>query len=161
MSGARFEVCHLSIYQMERCIQLKSPRLNLFYIIGSTTANISSVLAGAILDRLGSRFCNILGCINLFLGCGVMVISFHFSRYRWLFVGNFFLALGGTYIFVPSFQVANVFPQYSGRIVALVTGAFDVSAAIFLIYHVAYRASDQSLTPYMFFLWFSAVPICL
>lgn len=90
-----------------------------------------------------------------------MAISFHFSRYRWLFVGNFFLAFGGTCIFVPSFQVANAFPQYSGRIVALVTGAFDVSAAIFLIYHVAYRASDQSLTPYLFFLWFTAVPVFL
>ncbi|KAJ5378014.1 uncharacterized protein N7496_005423 [Penicillium cataractarum] len=136
-------------------------KLNLFYTIGSTTANISSILAGGILDRLGSRSCNILGCINLFLGCGMMAISFHFSRYRWLFVGNFLLALGGTCIFVPSFQVANAFSQYSGRIFALITGAFDVSAAIFLIYHVAYRASYQSLTPCMFFLWFTAVPILL
>jgi hypothetical protein len=54
-----------------------------------------------------------------------------------LFFGNFLLALGGTCIFVPSFQVANAFPNYSGRIVALVTGAFDGSAAILLIYHVA------------------------
>ncbi|CEJ61481.1 hypothetical protein PMG11_10014 [Penicillium brasilianum] len=124
-------------------------------------ANISSILAGAILDRLGSRFCNILGCVNLIFGCGVMALSFHVSRYRWLFVGNFFLALGGTCIFVPAFQVANAFPQYSGRNVALVTGAFDVSAAIFLIYHVAYKASCQSLTPCIFFLWFNVAPVLL
>lgn len=141
--------------------QLKHPRLNLFYTIGSTTANISSILAGAILDHRGSRFCNVLGCVNLAFGCGVMAISFHFARYQWLFVGNFFLALGGTFIFVPSFQVANAFPRSSGCIVALVTGAFDVSAAIFLIYQIAYTTSGQNLTPYRFFLCFTAVPILL
>jgi hypothetical protein len=70
-----------------------------------------------------------------------MALSFGLPKLNVYVAGNLFLALGGTFIFVPSFQVANAFPRHSGRIVALVTGAFDASAAVFLFYQILYRAS--------------------
>lgn len=88
-----------------------------------------------------------------------MSVSFNQPTIHGLLVGNFFLALSGTFVFVPSFQVANAFPRYTGSIVALVTGAFDASAAVFLFYRFAYEASHRSFTPDQFFLCYLAVPV--
>ncbi|CAG9950051.1 unnamed protein product [Clonostachys rosea f. rosea IK726] len=57
------------------------------------------------------------------------------------------LGLGGTFLFVPSFQLANAFPKHSGLVVAIITGAFDASSSVFLSYRMAYEASDVSIMP--------------
>lgn len=90
-----------------------------------------------------------------------MALSFLRSEFHGFIAGNFFLALAGTCIFVPSFQIANAFPRYAGTIVALVTGAFDASAAVFLFYRYAYEGSDQTFTPDKFFLVYLVVPVTI
>ena len=67
--------------------------------------------------------------------------------------------MGGTFIFVPSFSIANAFPRFSGTIVATVTGAFDASAAVFLFYRLIYEASGATFTPEKFFLGYLTVPV--
>ena len=64
-------------------------------------------------------------------------------------------------IFVPSFQMANAFPKHSGLIVALITGAFDASAAVFLFYRMVYEASGGRFAPDKFFLAYLLVPSLL
>lgn len=59
-----------------------------------------------------------------------MALAFAISEFDGYIAGNIFLSLGGTFIFVPSFQVANAFPKWSGTIVAMVTGAFDASVSV-------------------------------
>ena len=90
-----------------------------------------------------------------------MTISFARPGFYGYIAGNFFLALGGTFIFVPSFQIANAFPRHAGTIVALVTGAFDASAAVFLFYRLAYDESHGAFSPDKFFLAYLAVPLLL
>jgi hypothetical protein len=58
-----------------------------------------------------------------------MATAFSIPEFDGYIVGNAFLSLGGTFIFVPSFQIANAFPKYAGTIVAMVTGAFDASVS--------------------------------
>jgi hypothetical protein len=90
-----------------------------------------------------------------------MVFAFKIPEFDGYVIGNFFLSLGGTFIFVPAFQIANAFPKNSGVIVALVTGAFDASAAVFLFYRLAYEASKRTLKPDTFFLGYLIVPILI
>ncbi|KAJ5594630.1 Major facilitator superfamily domain general substrate transporter [Penicillium hispanicum] len=142
---------------VELCSQ-QDLKLNLFFTIGSITANVSALPVGTILDRYGSRVCGLLGCLLLAVGSLVTAFSFLYPEFHGLIAGNFFLALSGTFIFVPSFQIANAFPRYAGTIVALVTGAFDASAAVFLFYQLAYEASGRAFTPEKFFLGYLAVP---
>ncbi|KAJ5156329.1 Major facilitator superfamily domain general substrate transporter [Penicillium capsulatum] len=142
---------------VELCAQ-QDLRLNLFFTVASITANISALPVGTILDRHGSRTCGFIGCLLLGLGSLLMSVSFHQPTFRGFLAGNFFLALGGTFIFVPSFQIANAFPRYAGTIVALVTGAFDASAAVFLLYRFAYEASHRTFTPDQFFLGYITIP---
>ncbi|KAF9883928.1 hypothetical protein FE257_002671 [Aspergillus nanangensis] len=133
-------------------------RLNMFFVIASITANVSSLPVGTILDRYGSRVCGFAGCISLALGSLFMAASFSQPEFDGYMAGNFFLALGGTFIFIPSFQIANAFPKHAGTIVALVTGAFDASAAVYLFYRLLYETNPQRYTPARFFLFYLLVP---
>lgn len=136
-------------------------RLNLFFTIASITANVSALPVGTILDRCGSRICWFIACLLLAIGGVIMAFAFHEPGFDGYIAGNFFLALAGTFLFVPSFQIANAFPKHAGTIVALVTGAFDASAAVFLFYRLIYEASDRSFTPDKFFLGYMIVPACI
>ncbi|PYH91378.1 MFS transporter [Aspergillus ellipticus CBS 707.79] len=136
-------------------------RLNLFFTISSITANVSALPVGTILDRYGSRVCGFAGCLLLAMGSTLMAYSFSRPQFDGYMVGNFFLALGGTFIFVPSFQIANAFPRYAGTIVALVTGAFDASAAVYLFYRLVYEVTDRAFGPDKFFWAYLTVPVLI
>jgi MFS family permease len=133
-------------------------RLNLFFVSASITANISCLLAGAALDRFGRRFCWIVSCGFIALGCVLMGLSSAIAQFDGYLAGNIFLALGGTFLFVPSFQLANAFQKHSGLIVALITGAFDASAAVFLFYRLLYESSGGRFTLEKFFFGYLVVP---
>lgn len=152
-------------------------RLNFFFSLASTTANLSALPVGALLDRYGPRLCFILGCFCLAAGSILMSLAFQIDAFDGFTLGNFFLALGGNFIFLPSFQIANAFPKYAGTIgkqppvyfvnnkltcaVALVTGAFDASAAIFLFARLIYDATDRAFKPQHFFLAYLIVPFAI
>jgi MFS family permease len=136
-------------------------RLNFFFSIASTTANVSALPVGTLLDRYGPKLCLYLGCLSLAIGSVLMSLAFQIEDFDGFTIGNFFLALGGTFVFLPSFQIANAFPKYGGSIVALVTGAFDASAAVFLFYRIAYDASNRSFKPQTFFLGYLVVPLAI
>ncbi|KAF1914601.1 major facilitator superfamily domain-containing protein [Ampelomyces quisqualis] len=136
-------------------------RLNLFFSIASTTANVSALPVGTLLDRYGPKLCLLLGCFCLTAGSVLMSLAFQIADFDGYTIGNFFLALGGTFIFLPSFQIANAFPKYGGSIVALVTGAFDASAAVYLFYRLIYEASNRGFKPQTFFLLYLVVPFAI
>ena len=133
----------------------------MFFAIASTTCNVSALPVGTILDRYGPRMAAITGSICLAVGSVLMACAFAIPKFDGYIVGNVFLAMGGTFIFVPSFAIANAFPRFSGIIVATVTGAFDASAAVFLLYRLSYEASDGAFTPQKFFLCYLTVPIVI
>ncbi|KAJ1326018.1 MFS transporter LAT3 family solute carrier family 43 member 3 [Microdochium nivale] len=134
-------------------------RLNLFFTAASITTNVSSLLVGAILDRFGRRVCYYSSAIMLAIGSFLLSYAFEIPEFDGYVAGNVFLALGGTFVFVPSFQLADAFPKHSGLIVAVITGAFDASAAVFLFYRWAWEASDGAFTPSRFFTYYLVVPL--
>ena len=113
------------------------------------------------MDRYGPRVCAVLGSAFLAAGALLMAYAFKLPEFDGFVVANVMLALGGTFIFLPSFQIANAFPKYSGTIVATVTGAFDASAAVFLFYRLAYQSSNGAFTPQKFFFGYLAVPVLI
>ncbi|KAH7066686.1 major facilitator superfamily domain-containing protein [Paraphoma chrysanthemicola] len=160
--GVFRELCTLEELDadVEVCFE-QDLRLNFFFSLASTTANVSALPVGTLLDRYGPRLCILLGCVSLALGSVLMSLAFQVAEFDGYTIGNFFLALGGTFIFLPSFQIANAFPKYGGSIVALVTGAFDASAAVFLFYRLIYEASNRGLKPQTFFLIYLVVPFAI
>lgn len=136
-------------------------RLNFLFVAASITANMSSLLAGAALDRFGRRLCWLTACVVLTIGSVLMGSSFAIPEFDGYLLGNVCLAMGGTFLFVPSFQLANAFPRYSGIIVALITGAFDASAAVFLFFRLVHEATDGVISLSMFFFGYVLVPVLI
>ncbi|KAJ4181515.1 hypothetical protein FALCPG4_016657 [Fusarium falciforme] len=165
--GVYQELCQVNTSRLGDEPSLDAPcaeqdmRLNLFFISASISANVSSLFAGSVLDRYGRRTCWIVSSLLLIAGALLMGSSFAIPKFDGYLLANVFLAVGGTFLFVSSFQLANAFPKNSGLIVALVTGAFDASAAVFLFYRMAYEASGGSFSLEKFFFGYIAIPVLI
>lgn len=129
------------------------------FTVAAVSTNVCALPVGTILDRYGPRIAGIIGCFFLFVGALLFAFAFdlrnHFDAY---IPGYLFLALGGPFVFISSFQLSNTFPKQSGLILALLTGAFDTSSAVFLLYRLVYEASDRTFWPKKFFLVYLIVP---
>ncbi|KAE8444602.1 hypothetical protein EG329_014433 [Mollisiaceae sp. DMI_Dod_QoI] len=132
--------------------------LNLMFTVAAVGTNVAALPIGAILDHFGPRLCGILG--SILLAIGALFFSFAFELpFDGYIPGYLFLALGGPFVFISSFQLSNTFPKHSGLILALLTGAFDSSSAVFLVYRMLYQWSNRSFTPHKFFLIYLIVPV--
>ncbi|TKA56567.1 hypothetical protein B0A49_11993, partial [Cryomyces minteri] len=132
-------------------------RLNLMFTVAAVSTNVCALPVGTILDRYGPRISGIIGCFLLTIGA----LFFAFASelpFDGYIPGYLFLALGGPFVFISSFQLSNTFPKHSGSILALLTGAFDTSSAVFLIYRLIYQASNGTFWPKKFFLIYLVVP---
>ena len=130
------------------------------FTIAAVATNVCALPVGTILDRYGPRVCGVIGSVLLALGAVFLAFASDVGFDAWI-PGYFFLALGGPFVFISSFQLSNCFPQRSGLVLALLTGCFDTSSAVFLVYRLIYQSTDGWLTPQRFFLFYLAVPILI
>lgn len=135
-------------------------KLNRMFTYAAVITNATALLVGPILDNYGPRVTGIIGSFilamaSLLLSNGSSIKSFD----AYLF-GYIALAFGGPFVFISCFQLANSFPGRSGLILALLTGAFDTSSALFLFYRVVYQNNYISnLTLKTFFSYYLVVPL--
>lgn len=132
-------------------------RLNLMFTVAAVSTNVCALPVGTILDRYGPRVASLIGVAFLTLGSLSLALANDLSFDAYI-PGYLFLALGGPFVFIPSFQLSNTFPAHSGLILALLTGAFDTSSAVFLFYRLIYQVSNGWFTPRKFFLLYLIVP---
>ncbi|KAI0404303.1 major facilitator superfamily domain-containing protein [Xylaria palmicola] len=137
------------------CIEI---RLNLMFTVAAVATNVAALPVGAILDHYGPRVCGVLGALCLAIGAAFMAFGERVN-FDALLPGYLFLALGGPFTYISSFQLSNAFPQHSGLILALLTGAFDASSALFLLYRVIYQKTDGTFSLEKFFLAYLVVPV--
>ncbi|KAK3383095.1 major facilitator superfamily domain-containing protein [Lasiosphaeria ovina] len=152
--GAYRDVCQDGPVSGDTCVEI---HLNLMFTVAAVATNVAALPVGAILDRYGPRVCGLLG--SVFLAIGALLMSFE-NRvpFDGLLFGYLFLALGGPFTYISSFQLCNAFPRNSGFILALLTGAFDASSALFLIYRIVYEKSGGAFGHRRFFLAYLVVP---
>ncbi|KAH6660101.1 major facilitator superfamily domain-containing protein [Truncatella angustata] len=151
--GAYQEVCRGD----DTCIEI---HLNLMFTVAAVATNVAALPIGAILDRYGPRVCGCLGAMSLAIGSLVMSFAQELPFDAFL-VGYLFLALGGPFLYISSFQLSNAFPKHSGLILALITGAFDASSALFLVYRLVFEGSGGSFGHHEFFLAYLVVPVVI
>jgi MFS family permease len=134
--------------------------LNLMFTVAAVGTNVAALPIGAILDTLGPRVCGIIGSCLLASGATTFAFAWQLP-FDGFIPGYLFLALGGPFVFISSFQLSNTFPKHSGLILALLTGAFDSSSAVFLVYRMIYQWSNGSFWPKKFFLSYLIVPVLI
>ncbi|KAK4128782.1 MFS general substrate transporter [Parathielavia appendiculata] len=142
---------------VDTCVEI---HLNFMFTVAAVATNVAALPVGAILDHYGPRVCGLLG--SFFLASGALLMAFE-SRlpFDGLLLGYLLLALGGPFTYISSFQLSNAFPRHPGSIIALLTGAFDASSAVFLIYRLIYQATEGEFTRRKFFLVYLAVPVSM
>jgi MFS family permease len=131
--------------------------LNLMFTVAAVGTNVAALPVGAILDKFGPRVCGIIGSFLLTVGSLLFAFAWQLPFDGYV-LGYLFLALGGPFIYISSFHLSNAFPKHSGLILALLTGAFDSSSAVFLIYRLIYAWSNGAFWPKYFFLLYLVVP---
>ena len=135
-------------------------KLNMMFTVAAMLTNVSAVAIGRVLDVYGPKVCGLIGAFFLYFGCFIFIYSKYLtgSLFDPYLIGYASLALGGPFSFISSFQLSNSFPQRSGTILALITGAFDASSALFLIYRILYNKSMGNFTIEKFFMLYLLVP---
>ena len=128
------------------------------FTTAAVATNICALPVGTILDKYGPRISGLVGCFFLIAGTLFMAFAAQIPFDGYI-PGYLFLALGGPFVFISSFQLSNTFPQHSGLILALLTGAFDSSSAVFLFYRLIYTATNQTFSLQKFFLIYLIVPL--
>lgn len=132
--------------------------LNFLFTVACMVTNISALPVGSILDSYGPKFTGIIGSVIILFGSLFLQNGSYIQWFDAYLLGYTFLALGGPFVFISCFQLANSFPKNSGLILALLTGAFDSSSALFLVYRVIYfNYFDLSLRA--FFSYYLVVPV--
>lgn len=135
-------------------------RLNLMFTLAAVATNISALPIGYILDKYGPRACAVIGSLLIFLGGILFAFAQRFPAALDGFIpGYFFLALGGPFVHISSFHLSNCFPANSSLILALFTGGFDSSSALFFLFRLVYKASDGKINIERFFLIYLVVPV--
>lgn len=99
---------------------------------------------------------------SLSLAVGALLLAFE-SRmpFDGLLFGYLFLAMGGPFTYISSLQLSNAFPRHSGFVLVLLTGAFDASSALFLIYRIIYERTDRAFSRQRFLLVYLLVPVAI
>lgn len=132
--------------------------LNFLFTVACMVTNISALPVGSLLDSYGPKVTGVLGSFIIFAGASVLSLAKNITLFDGYLTGYTLLALGGPFVFISCFQLANSFPRNSGLILALLTGAFDSSLALFLIYRLIY-ANWFQLSVTSFFFYYLAVPV--
>lgn len=131
----------------------------MIFTIAAVLTNVTALVVGPTLDTFGPRVCGIIGAILITVACVILRSAWLITLFDGYVVGYTFLAVGGPFTFISSFQLSNSFPAQSGLILALLTGAFDASSAVFLCYRILYERSNGTFHLSNFFTYFLAVPV--
>lgn len=134
-------------------------KLNMIFTIAAVLTNVTALIVGPTLDKFGPKLCGIIGALLITAACFILRSAWLITLFDGYVVGYTLLAVGGPFTFISSFQLSNSFPKYSGLILALLTGAFDASSAVFLCYRILYERSNGNFHLSDFFTYFLAVPV--
>lgn len=132
--------------------------LNFLFTVACMVTNICALPVGSLLDTYGPKVTGVIGSVILFAGAITMLLASRLTVVDGYLWGYTLLALGGPFVFISCFQLANSFPKNSGLILALLTGAFDSSSALFLMYRVVYTNYFNLLVA-RFFTYYLVVPV--
>lgn len=155
--GVYHKKCEYSINEGKLCVE-QDLSLNLLFTVACMVTNICALPVGSILDSYGPKVTGIIGSFVIFIGSLFLKFGNKISFIDCYLTGYTLLALGGPFVFISCFQLANSFPKNSGLILALLTGAFDSSSALFLIYRLIY-SNWKKIGLDVFFSYYLVVPL--
>ncbi|KAK5897035.1 hypothetical protein CesoFtcFv8_010134 [Champsocephalus esox] len=124
-------------------------QFSLVFTIASFMNNFLTLPNGFLFDRFGTTVARLLGICLYTLGSLMLAFSTAvFSNL--LFPAISLLAVGGILLLMTNMQVANLFGARRSTIITLYNGAFDSSAALFLVIKLLYEAGVSLRASFLF-----------
>lgn len=166
--GIYKEVCDISINPLttldlstnEAICTEQDLKLNLMFTLAAVITNITALLVGSILDNYGPRITGLIGSISIAIASLLLANGSRIQFFDAYLYGYIVLAFGGPFVFISCFQLANSFPGNSGLILALLTGCFDTSSALFLFYRIVFQNNYiNDLSLHKLFSYYLVVPL--
>lgn len=141
------------------CVE-RDLKLNMMFTIAAVVTNATAFIVGLILDKYGPRVTGILGSFIIAIAAEFLSHGSTITSFDAYLLGYVLLAFGGPFVFISCFQLANSFPGHSGLVLALLTGSFDSSSALFMFYRIAYQGNTfKDLSLHKFFNVYLIVPL--
>ncbi|KAG4107317.1 MFS general substrate transporter [Neocallimastix lanati (nom. inval.)] len=134
-------------------------KFSLMFSLASTATNAFSLPIGFLLDKYGPRVSCYIGSILFFFGC--LLLGLSGPSFNGYLIGFLLLGIAGPFIFISTLHFSTVFPKKSGLIMAALTGSFDASSVIFLLFNKLYYFFDKKYSVQTFFLVYMIVPIII
>jgi len=134
-------------------------KFSLMFSLASTATNAFSLPIGFILDKYGPRVSCYIGSILFFFGC--LLFGLSGPTFNGYLIGFLLLGIAGPFIFISTLHFSTVFPNKSGLIMAALTGSFDASSVIFLLFNKLFYYFDKKYSVQTFFLIYLIVPVII
>lgn len=144
-----------------RCVR-QELALNQMFTWAAVGTNVSAFPIGLILDRYGPRVTSLIGSVLMFFGSlGLSLARSEGGGWWDIYVPAYtVLATAGSFLLLSSFSLASLVPSKSGLIVSGMTGAFDASSGLFLVYRLVYQAVRRP-SIVVFFRSYLVVPVLI
>lgn len=137
---------------------VREAKLNSIFFFASILSKVLAAPLGLALDQWGARRCTMCGCVVFALGC-VMLARSNLALDGLHYAGYVVLAAGGMCVYIPSLVMVRILPDASEFLLAVMTTAFDVSAAIFLLFLQIMPLKAPSNAVNHIFGWYLLVPL--
>ncbi|CAB3998141.1 solute carrier family 43 member 3 isoform X2 [Paramuricea clavata] len=122
----------------EKCGK-QDERLALIFTLSVFAFNVAGFIAGALLDKLGTRFVRLIGCF-FFLLTGIFAIVLEKETANLMFPLIICLAFAGMCVAISVFQIAVLHTKHQFIISSSLSGALDSSSVVFLVFKLLYDA---------------------
>ena len=108
------------------CLKMRSKLALVFSIAGSATA-IGALVAGLIMDRVGTRAARLFSAV--FVVAGSLMLAYAGPESIMWFTGLASLGFGGNGVQITSFHISNLFAGNERLVVSMLTGSFGPPVA--------------------------------
>ncbi len=118
----------------------------MMFVVASFFNFLGPLVLGVVLDSWGPRVCSVISIALIAMGFGLFSLS---SQDRpWFIPATCLIAFGGPGVQNAIIHVSNLFPTWKASATACITGSFQLSFVVFLVFDVLweqYRWNYQTL----------------
>ncbi|XP_068238803.1 equilibrative nucleobase transporter 1-like isoform X2 [Palaemon carinicauda] len=114
-------------------------RFTLIGTVAMVLYTTPGILVGYGLHHLGQAFTRITASILITLGFIFLSLTSKATP-NLLWAGSIFVSVGGNMIRVACFEFGNLFPKQRNTVMAIISGIYTISAALFMIMQSAFEA---------------------
>jgi MFS family permease len=105
----------------------------MMFVTGTFFSFIGPLLLGLVLDHYGPRVCSLISIALVAIGCFMFSIS-DVNNLRLFIPATSLIAFGGPGVQTAIIHLSNLFPLWKATATACITGCFQLSFVIFLIF---------------------------